>query len=276
MSLKINGFDLPGHISYSALDTYIGCGQRYYLTRVEKVPEEPAWWFVGGNAVHTATERIDKEFMDAEGGWIQDRSNTNFFSDAFDKHIAETLELSGVATELWRAGGRASKAWPLKENYDWWIQNGPEMVESWIKWRQGSGWQIVDFSGQLSIELEIDLPLDDFLLRMIIDRVVVNSDGEVAVLDLKSGSRSPSSDLQLAVYAAGMERIIGVRPKYGMYWMAREGSTTALTDLDYLPTDRVLSMIGKFDQARKSQIFLPNLKECHYCGVAQHCEWSKK
>jgi RecB family exonuclease len=111
---------------------------------------------------------------------------------------------------------------------------------------------------------------------MIIDRVVVNSDGELAVLDLKSGSRSPASDLQLAVYAAGMERVLGVRPKYGMYWMARDGVTTALADLDHLSTERILAMIGQFDRARKAQIFLPNLKECHYCGVAQHCEWSKK
>lgn len=283
MSLKINGFDLPAHISYSALDTYISCGQRYYLSRIEKVAEQPAWWFVAGNAVHSATEEIDRAYpSDAElAAAAATGPDTNVFSDAFDRafqaEIDRVEQESNVPRSEWRSGGRASKAWPDKENYDWWVANGPAMVKSWVSWRLGSGWSIAEFDGNHAIEFEIDFPIgDDFFVRMIIDRVMVNGSGELAVIDLKSGSRSPSSDLQLAVYATGMDRMLGVRPQYGAYWMAREGTSTPLADLDHLSSDRVVSMLKMFDTARKSQIFLPNLKECHYCGVAEHCEWSKK
>ena len=50
-----------------ALTTYLDCGWKYYLTRVEKLTETPAWYFCGGSAVHTATEMYDKELFETEG-----------------------------------------------------------------------------------------------------------------------------------------------------------------------------------------------------------------
>lgn len=67
MSVKINGVELPAHISYSAMTTYLDCGYKYFLTRVQKVEEKPAWYFIGGSAVHEATELYDKELYEKEG-----------------------------------------------------------------------------------------------------------------------------------------------------------------------------------------------------------------
>lgn len=67
MSVQINGYELPAHISYSALTTYLDCGWKYYLTRIVQVDEQPAWYLVGGSAVHAATEAYDKELYEAEG-----------------------------------------------------------------------------------------------------------------------------------------------------------------------------------------------------------------
>jgi len=67
MTIKINGYDLPPHISYSALTTYLDCGWKYYLSRIVKVPERPTWYLVGGSAVHEATEAYDKELFEKEG-----------------------------------------------------------------------------------------------------------------------------------------------------------------------------------------------------------------
>ena len=64
--IKINGYELPAHVSYSALTTYLDCGWKYYLTRVEKLIEQPTWYLSGGSAVHTATELYDKELFEAE------------------------------------------------------------------------------------------------------------------------------------------------------------------------------------------------------------------
>lgn len=66
MAIKIDGYDLPTHISYSSLTTYLDCGWKYYLSRIVKVKEEPAWYLVGGSAVHEATEMYDFEMWEKE------------------------------------------------------------------------------------------------------------------------------------------------------------------------------------------------------------------
>lgn len=67
MTIKINGYDLPAHVSYSALTTYLDCGWKYYLTRVVKAKEQPTWYLAGGSAVHLATELYDKDMFDRTG-----------------------------------------------------------------------------------------------------------------------------------------------------------------------------------------------------------------
>jgi hypothetical protein len=265
--------ELPKHISYSALSTYIDCGQKYFLTRVMKAPEPPAWYFIGGSALHEASEVIDAAIENGET--VPDPTQT--FLSVFHRLLSDELKNSGVSKEDFKAGGRASKAFPNKENYDWWVANGGAMLSSWISWRLGSGWTIWEpEEGVKAIELGIEYTVEDAEIKMFIDRVMVTPDGELVVLDLKTGSRTPSSDLQLAVYAAGIERKYGVRPAFGAYWMAREGITSQLSSLDYLPTDRVEALVKNFDKARKAGIFLPNTTNCFYCSVAQYCEWSKK
>lgn len=53
--------ELPAHVSYSALNDWLGCGKYYQLKRVLSLPEKPAWWNVGGRAVHAATEAYDRQ-----------------------------------------------------------------------------------------------------------------------------------------------------------------------------------------------------------------------
>ena len=59
--LKLDGYELPAHISYSAFTTYIDCGYQYYLGRLLNLPEAPSVWSVGGSSFHTATEMWDLE-----------------------------------------------------------------------------------------------------------------------------------------------------------------------------------------------------------------------
>lgn len=264
---------LPEHISYSALSTYIDCGQKYFLTRVMRAPEPPAWYLIGGTTLHEASEVVDKALAEGKAA----PSPTQTFSDLFQFNLSETLKVSDYSEADFKAGGRVSKAWPNKEDKAWWLYHGPLMLQSWIDWRNGSGWQLwYPEEGVPAVELGIEYAVDGAEIKMFIDRVMVTPNGELVVVDLKTGARTPSSDLQLAVYAAGIERKYGVRPQYGAYWMAREGMTSQLSSLDYLPTDRVEALVKNFDKARKAGIFLPNTTNCFYCSVAQYCEWSKK
>jgi len=58
--IEIDGSELPEHVSYSAMTTWLSCGWKYYLKYAKKMAEQPAWWFYGGSAVHQATENYDQ------------------------------------------------------------------------------------------------------------------------------------------------------------------------------------------------------------------------
>lgn len=52
--------ELPAHVSYSAYSDWLHCGKQYQLKRLTDLPERPAWWNIGGSAVHEATEMYDR------------------------------------------------------------------------------------------------------------------------------------------------------------------------------------------------------------------------
>jgi putative RecB family exonuclease len=49
---------LIAHRSFSSLTSWIRCGKAWQLERELQAPSEPAWWFVGGSAFHTAAEKF--------------------------------------------------------------------------------------------------------------------------------------------------------------------------------------------------------------------------
>jgi hypothetical protein len=59
MSVEVDKFKLPEHVSYSAFTTWLECGWLYFLSRMANTPEKPAIWNLGGSAVHKATELYD-------------------------------------------------------------------------------------------------------------------------------------------------------------------------------------------------------------------------
>lgn len=52
--------------SYSSFQNFLQCGKAWQLSREARAVEQPAWWFAGGKAVHTATEVYDNALFAAE------------------------------------------------------------------------------------------------------------------------------------------------------------------------------------------------------------------
>ena len=201
-----------------------------------------------------------------------------YWDAAWAAQQQEQLTKTGVDQTQWRASGRATKANPNKEDGDWWNVNGSAMVDSWIAWRNGTHplvlWE--PQPGVPAIELGLTPIWNDIPVQMHIDRVMINEDGELIVVDIKTGARTPSSDLQLAFYAAGMEEMFGIRPRYGAYWMGRTGQTDELIDLDYISKEDIIEIVTKFDTARRAELFMPNLNHCIMCNVKNECKYKRK
>lgn len=266
MSIQINGYDLPEYISYSSLTTWLECGWKYYLTRLAGVQEEQqSWWLVGGSAVHAATEKWDKSLM-MYGEILDDYES--LFNEAWDKEYKQALEVEPYPVKF-AAANRG------KEDGEWWLKAGPRMVEAWAKFRSpDNDWQVWRTpDGTPAVELELNLKMGGAPVKMIIDRVLVNSAGELMVCDLKTGQSMPKHYLQLEFYAAGLDIVYGQRPQWGAFWMGRSGVTSPLIDLTARSTDNIVDIVVRFDKARHQGIFLPNVSSCTFCDVKKACHW---
>lgn len=167
-----------------------------------------------------------------------------------------------------------TKANPDGENYQWWNENGKAMLQSWIAWRDAVDWKIWRTpDNRLAIELDFIVNMNDVPVKMSIDRIFERPDGELVIVDLKTGKRTPSSDLQLAFYATGIDLVYGIRPRWGTYWMARKAGTEGITDLDGYPSKQIMDIVTGFEKARRAGVFLPNHGHCHMCSAREFCEW---
>lgn len=195
----------------------------------------------------------------------------NLWANAWAKETKD-LDLDNA-----RVAGRATKANPNKEDANWWNEQGPIWVEQYIMWRKNNpDWKIWRTpQGVKAIELELNPVIADVPVKMVIDRVF-EVNGELVILDLKTSARRPTSFLQLGFYKIGLEQTFGINVNLGNYWMSREAGTGEMIDLSSYTYDKLEYMVAGFDKARKSGIFLPNLSSCSFCGLTEHCTFTKE
>lgn len=128
------------------------------------------------------------------------------FRKAWDEELADAQRRSpSFKPEDYTATGRAAAKYGGKRNADWWLDNGPGMVQDWIDWRRSSGWTLIDIANRPAVEvaLNFQLPGLDMPIQAYIDRVFATPAGEPVVVDIKTGSRTPETPEQLGLYRVG-------------------------------------------------------------------------
>jgi CRISPR/Cas system-associated exonuclease Cas4 (RecB family) len=254
------------YVSHSALNTWLSCGWQFYLSRIQRVPEQPSFWLAGGKAVHEATELYDRLYYgtDKESTF----SSHNAFVEAWNRNFKDAD--NGME---WRAGGRATKANPNKEDAQWWLDAGPKMVDFWTQFRNDSGFTMYKLpDGTDAIETELNQSVGGVPIKAFLDRLMVAPTGELLVVDIKTSSREPASLTQLGIYAILVEKTFGVRPTHGSYYMARSGELTPPESLDRYTENRLGSWAKGFELAIENQIFIPSPSSmCGTCSVNKAC-----
>ena len=253
------------HASYSSISSWSQCGLKYKLTKIDGYLEQPAWWSVGGSAVHKATEWWDI-------GAHQELSTEDLFVAAFSDEVKQQEKFTLTKCDTWRSSRNQDEAW--------WMANGPGMVQTYIDWREQTRWQILDIPGSdgqpdlIGVELPVDVELGGMPLKGYIDRVFATAAGEVVILDIKTGARKPDSALQLGFYRAGLELQYGITADLGGYFMNRKkaGEQLIVEGLQQYTTAYVSRFVAGFKSARESGVFLPHVTSfCKSCGVAAQC-----
>ena len=255
-----------GYISHSAMSTWLNCGWSFYLTRIQKVPENPSYWLVGGKSLHECTEWYDQ--LDPLIQQAGDFDLRQIFLDKWEENYR--LANNGMP---FRAGGRATKQYPNKEDASWWLDNGPKMVDFWIQFRKDSGYQPYLLSGgEAAIETELNVEIGGVLMKGFLDRLMVSPEGELVVIDIKTSSKPPVTYTQLGTYAIMCEKAMGIRPVKGAYFMARTGELTEPVDLSHYTERRLASQVKGFKTAVDNNIFIPQPGfMCGTCSVNHAC-----
>ena len=176
-----------------------------------------------------------------------------------------------------RVAGRSTKANPDREDAVWWMNQGSIWVDNYIMWRKNNpDWKIWRTpEGAKAVEIELNPVIADVPVKMVIDRVF-EVNGQLVIVDLKTSARRPISDLQLGFYKVGLEMQFGIEVNLGNYWMSREAGTGEMIDLSRYTLSMLEYMVSGFDKARKAGVFLPNLSSCSFCGLTEHCTFTKE
>ena len=186
-------------------------------------------------------------------------------------------ETEGLDFTNARVAGRATKLNPNKEDATWWYEQGSIWTDNYILWRKNNpNWKLwTTPQGAKAIELELNPVISGVPVKMFIDRIF-EVDGKLVIVDLKTSRARPQSDLQLGFYKIGVEMMLGVEVNLGNYWMSRESGTGEMIDLSRYTLDTLEYFVDGFDKARKAGIFLPNLQSCNFCGLTEHCQFTKE
>lgn len=246
---------LPAHASHSAINNYLRCGKAYELAKLG-VTEAPAWWLLGGSAVHKATEWWDK------GEW--DDAPEMAFYQAFNDEIFDAVDRE-PDQEKWRKAGYGARA----QGYEHWMEQGPRYVKQWANRVQTWKWVELDVSTTLPSGIKI---------RAYIDRV--SQFGTLyEIVDLKTGSTRPDSDQQLGIYSVLLKEYIKQTRGLNADLVTVEAFNYMFKDDEFYSMDvsnwnihTLDKMAQEWYRGLESGVFLPNRgKQCGTCGLSAAC-----
>lgn len=252
------------HISHSAANKYLQCGERYRLERVEHHYGLPHLASIGGSAFHNWTEEWD--LLNNLG------QSTDGIADFRTFFLAELEE---KAEEHYRRTGEELNVDDIPhsrgEGHEKWVTMGTSMCEDYVEWRKETGWECVEIEYSYEQELGLTVPAVGF-----IDREFINSKGERILVDMKSGKSSNIGGTpQLFEYAV-IRRLQGVRIDWVAYYDARKGILLDLQD----PTNHNVAWLKNYygnvvDKINKG-VFKPNPGiQCRWCPVREVCEYKE-
>lgn len=255
--------------SVSQLQTYAGCSYEYYLSRVLKVPQRQASWFIQGLSVHQAVEAYEKSGRELSVG-----EALQVFEAAWNVETAEAERLQ-PDPRMWMFGRGKTKDSDAEHRWNL----GRRQVEDYIDWhpRQGAEWYPLELApGQLAVEVKFDLHFGHVRVIGAIDSIMTNRSGDIAVVDVKTGTKKPSDPYQMATYRFAVKELFDLDINGAQWWMCKDTRYEPFTELGNYSYDEVCEWYSKLDKGIENEIFLANPGDCFTCPVKPYCKYGSK
>lgn len=210
--------------SYSKMGMYKECPQKYKFRYVHMLPEKPKYYFAFGSAMHAVMEFI---YNPAKAVFPTLPEALAFFDSEWNKTSFEQKGYASVEKEL--------------EGY----AEGRRILETYYAQNAAT------FTHPLSVEMKSTLEIDGLSLISILDRMDYLGDGQIKILDYKTGKTVQREPDQLYMY----QKVVETSPTIKALVQAKDpaAKTIRVGELSFyhLPTMTEL----KFERAPDKEIF---------------------
>ncbi|MCK4936208.1 MAG: PD-(D/E)XK nuclease family protein [Elusimicrobiales bacterium] len=251
----------PMYFSYSKLSLYEECSLKYKLKYIDKLPEEPKFYFALGNSVHNAME-----FMYAVK------------SPPFP-------ELKDVLKELkreWKMKNWMQKGYNNLDHEAKDYQKAVDMIEAYYEKHHKI------FKVPFLLEYRTTVEVDGLKVIIIVDKINYLGNGEIEIIDYKTGKNVSRSTDQVYLYQKICEHDPRLKEKIHQIYGDRV-STLKVKNMEYYYVPGLREI--KFERGQEADIqslwdrvlkaadgiraeeFKPNPGElqCKFCDYKAHC-----
>ncbi len=247
--------------SYSKLSLYEECPLKYKFKYIDKIKEEPKYYFAFGNSIHHAMEFLYAVKAPPFPGLDE-------LLDAFKKD--------------WGLKSYLEKGYrdPLRADADY--QKGLAMLRNYYSHHQGR------FKLPFLLEYSTDVEVDGLLVRIIADKIEYQGKGEIVLVDYKTGKDVKRQPDQLHMYQKICEldprlrekvqsnygeKVPGVRIKQMLYYHVptlKEYTFDRAEDAEIgIFWERVLGVADKIRGLKYEPT--PGERQCAWCDYKKLC-----
>jgi putative RecB family exonuclease len=248
--------ETPRSLSPSKVSAFTDCPLAFRLSIIDRLPEAPSAAAVKGTLVHSALERL---FWDNEKGARTPEAARHALDGAWQELQGDS-EFAGLALGAEDAAAFVADAQVLIDNY--FALEDPNAVTT------------------LAVELGLEVDLGTMRLRGIIDRLDLTDDGQLVVVDYKTG-RAPSLRFEhgkltgVHIYALLCEAMLGRAPvEVRLLHLRDPVSITAVPSEQSLrgQARRTTAVWNAIERACATEDFRPRPSSlCRFCSFQSIC-----
>jgi len=247
---------LPRSLSPSTLSAFKDCPLAFRFATIDRLPEPPSPHMVKGTLVHSALERL---FWDhPRGGRTRETAR-----DALD-----------LAWESLRQGPDVASLGLTGTEAETFVSDAASLVDGYFRLEDPDD---VDAVG---VELTLEADVAGLRLRGIIDRLDVTAQGELEVVDYKTG-RVPSVNQEqqrlggVQFYALLCEQVLGRKPSRVRLMYLREPLVIEAEPSDQAvrgTRQRTTAVWSAIERACEQEDFRPRPSAlCNWCSFRSLC-----
>jgi len=248
LAKKLTGF-VPDFISYSQIDNYLICPLRYKYSYVLKIPVAPNHSLSFGNTIHDTLKEFHTQKM--------------FGKDVTLDQLLKIYEKNWIPL-----GYLDEKHRQLR------FESGKKLLEEY--YHKNTSLK----EKHLGIEKPFNIMIDGTKLIGKIDRIDEHPNGEVEIVDYKTGNpkeqNEADKDAQMTIYAMAAKEALNLNPKKMTLYYVETGEKVSTTRTNRQIEAEKEKIKGVVKGIKKGDFEPTPGKHCSWCDYKEICPFAQK